>query len=156
VTCREGPCPSGLACVDMLCVVPVDASPDGMDGMDAQPPALTCDDPGPIALGDTVMGNTSAAMSFVSATCGGFSNVGREHIYKLDVPIGTQIMVTMPMGAQAAYVINQCEQFPSSCLGNARAVMGAGITVTTAVRPSFIVVDNATANAGGPYTLHVQ
>jgi len=160
VTCREGPCPEGLACVDNVCVVPVDAAADGNDAndaMDGPAPSLTCADPGTIALGDTVSGNTSDAMNLVSAMCGGFVTNGRDDVYKLDVPVATQITLKVVMGTRKAFVIGPCVQFPSSCLGNARAVMGAPISVTTAVRPSFIVVDeDAGTDTGDTYQIQVQ
>lgn len=144
----------------MVCVVPVDAAADGMDGKDAMDgpgPSLTCADPGTITLGDSPSGNTSDAMSLVSANCGGFVTNGRDDVYKLDVAIGTQLTLKVLSGTRKAYVISACVPFPSSCLGNARAVMGAPINVTTATRPSFIVVDDdAGTDTGGSYQIQVQ
>ena len=158
MTCREGPCPEGLACVDMLCVTPVDAAPDDMDAPDGPPPALTCADPGIIdPLGGSDSGNTMGRMNLVKAMCGGFVNNGLDVVYKMDVPSGTNLTVAISLGTRKAYVLSQCQEFPPQCLGNARAVMGSPIAVTTTTRPSFIVVDDESgSDAGGAYTVNVS
>jgi hypothetical protein len=157
VTCREGPCPEGLACVDTVCVVPVDAAPDGMDGMDTPPPpALNCADPGILALNATESDDTTTRMDFIEASCGGFVNAGPDAVYKLDVTIGTQITVDITQGARKAYVIGQCTKFPGNCVGGARAVLGTPITITTATKPVFVIVDDEMSGVGSAYTLEVR
>src|SRR5262249_16424652 len=141
VTCREGPCPEGLACVDNVCVVPIDAAPDGTDATDAREPSLTCVDPGTLSLHMPVSDSTTGRMNLITAACGGFVNNGLDAVYKVDVPSGTQITLDIQQGSRKAYVLSLCQQSPQTpnCIGNTRAVLGAPISVTTTTTPSFVV-----------------
>lgn len=130
-----------------------------MDAPDSPPPpALTCADPGTLVLGATVSDTTTGRMNLVTAMCGGFTNLGLDAVYELDVPVGTQITVKILSGDRKAYVLSVCQQTPMTpaCLGNTRAVRDAPITVTTAAQPSFIVVDDDNATANGSFVLNVQ
>ncbi|MBA3395229.1 MAG: hypothetical protein H0T89_21455 [Deltaproteobacteria bacterium] len=147
-------------CYDSVChAQPLDAAVDG-EGLDAdaRPAALNCADPGMFpATGGTASGTTVGQSYKVSASCGGFVMNGTDAIYRIELPAGKQLVVSIDDGARKAYVLGTCP-LPTAtpiCLGNMRATLGNPIAVNPAAGASFIVVDDENATASGPYRLRV-
>lgn len=157
VPCGDGDkCPSGLTCHLGACVsmIPIDMPPDLPPDMMTTPAALTCADPGLFgATGGVVMATTVGATSKMSSLCGGVVQNGPDRVYRIMMS-GQQLRVAID-GGRTAYVIAACVESPNTpaCLGNTPATMGNPITVTPAVGPAFVVVDDPTAAAQSAYTL---
>lgn len=150
-TCSDGKCPSGLSCVAEVCVDPtmIDAPVDLP--IDEAVHALTCADPGAIALGGSESGTTTGKPSNLGSMCGGFVMNGKEAVYKIELT-GSAVVVGVT-GQRKAYVIAQCVVPAPACLGNAFATEGNPISVTPAVGASFIVVDDENPANDGSYTV---
>lgn len=165
VRCSDGRCPSGLTCnADRRCVMPGDAALDDapvdamVDAMiDAMPAALTCVDPGVIAMtGGTASGTTAGRSSTVSASCGGSVMNGNDAVYRVTAQAGDQYLISIT--GVKAYVIIPCSLSPATptCIGNAAATPGNPISVTASVAGQhFIVVDHENPATSGAYTLTV-
>jgi hypothetical protein len=166
--CSDGHCPSGLVC-DMdanRCVTHLDGGPDDvMDATDAppdvpidtMPAALTCADPGVIAMtGGTAMGTTVGRTSTISATCNGSVMNGNDAVYRVMAAAGDQYLVSIT--GVKAYVIIPCSISPATptCVGNVAASAGNPIQFTAAVAGQhYIVVDHENPATSAMYTLTV-
>ncbi|MCA9673535.1 MAG: hypothetical protein KC464_00745 [Myxococcales bacterium] len=168
-TCRDGVCPSGLACVAEVCVAPgaIDAATiDGVvaDGAppDANPPARACDDPGLIGRGAPVMvtGDTSGGVNHVSGSCGQTILNGPDQVWRVTAVAGDDVDVTLAGDALLrAYVIRTCAPVPDTpaCDGDAYARPGVPLQLTgVAAGDLFVLVDGEAAALGGTYTLTVH
>lgn len=152
--CSDGRCPAGLECRDQLCVAP-QADDGGMDTLvDARQAALTCADPGVVTAG-SYDGTTVGRPATVSSMCDGFVMNGRDAVYRIEIGAGDSLLVSIDEGARKAYVIAQCVPAPSSpaCLGDTAATLGNPISVTPAVGPAFVIVDDDNPAATGTYRL---
>jgi len=152
VLCGDGDkCPSGLTCHQgaRVSTIPIDMPPDMM----MPPAALTCADPGVFSGSGTVNATTVGTTSKMSSLCGGVVQNGPDRVYRIMMS-GQQLRVDV-QGGRTAYVIAACVESPSTpaCLGNTPATMGNPITVTPAIGPAFVVVDDPTAAAQSAYTL---
>ena len=153
--CRDGRCPSGLECRAELCVAPVDDG--GMDSdtpIDSRQAALTCADPG-VVTGGSYDGTTVGRPATMSSMCDGFVMNGKDAVYRIEIGAGDSLLVSIDEGARKAYVIATCVPAPNSpaCLGGNVATLGNPISVTPAVGPAFVVVDDDNPSATGTYTL---
>lgn len=172
VYCSDGKCPSGLECRTDLPTTPecraprqdaaMDVPGDVHDApIDGRQYALTCNDPGPIAMtGGTVMGTTTGRPqgSMIAVTCNNQVMNGYDAIYKLEnVGAGKQVNInlTATWTGAAAYIIQPCAA-TGSCVGNVFAQNGSPVNVTTIANGApFIVVDSTLSGTNGPYTLTV-
>ncbi len=166
--CSDGRCPSGLVC-DMdtnRCVTHLDGGPgDAMDAsdappdvaIDAMPAALTCVDPGIIAMtGGSASGTTVGRTSTISASCNGSVMNGNDAVYRITAAAGDMYLVGIT--GVKAYVIMPCSLSPATpaCIGNTAASPGNPISVTaTAAGQYFIVVDHENPATSAAYTLTV-
>ncbi len=167
MTCHDGACPSGLACVGEVCVAPAPGDGRGSDAHvdDAMPDApamtaaLTCADPGTFIADNTVTGTTAGRSNTVSASCNGTVMNGADAIYKIAGTLGQQLALTPHSTAYpiTAYVITPCTTTGvPPCVGNVYATDTAPITVPIpATTDYFIVVDGGNAALSGTYALTV-
>lgn len=161
--CTDGRCPSGQVCQmsTQTCVSgvpgdgPTDAPPDGID---ARMPALTCVDPGVVAMtGGSASGTTVGRTSLMTAMCGGYVMNGLDAVYRVTAPVAATSYLIEVTGVRA-YVIAPCSPSPATpaCLGNMFASQGNPIQITTAFAGAhYVVVDHETPGVGGSYTLTV-
>lgn len=160
--CSDGVCPAGQVCTsEQRCVAPtpIDAPPaDGVPdaAIDARLAALTCADPGPIAVaGGTESGTTVGRSSTISATCGGFVMNGADAVYRISVAAAGDSYLVGIAGLKA-YVIAPCSPTPATpaCIGNMFATPGNPISFAAAsAGPYFVVVDHESPATTGAYTL---
>jgi hypothetical protein len=166
--CSDGRCPSGLVCDTSAnrCVTHLDGGPDDapgdasdapIDAADAMPAALTCVDPGVIAMtGGTATGTTVGRTSTVSSMCGGSVMNGNDAVYRVTAGAGDMYLVSIT--GVKAYVIIPCSIAPATpaCIGNVAASPGNPISFTaTAAGQHFIVVDHENPATSAAYTLTV-
>jgi hypothetical protein len=160
VTCSDGKCPSGLACVANACVVPhQDAAVDTL--VDAPPAALTCSDPGPFpASGGMTSGTTAGRANTVSSSCNGTVMTGTDAVYRIDLAAGAHATFTVTAASFpiAIYALAPCTLAPATptCIDNSYATSGAPTTITAASAGTyFIVVDGTNAGLSGTYTFGI-
>ncbi len=171
VACRDGQCPSGLACIAEVCVIGTLA--DGMTaGSDAAshdarpdtstPAELTCSDPGAFIADTTVTGSTAARSNTVSASCNGTVMNGHDAVYKIAGTLGHQLTLTPHSAAYpvTAYAIAPCTVAPATptCVGNGYATDTTPFTITLpATTDYYIIVDggNPSPTASGAYSLTI-
>lgn len=165
--CSDGRCPSGLVCSpDDRCVTHLDGGPGDADApadtmpdmmIDAMPAALTCVDPGVIAMtGGSASGTTVGRTSTISALCNGSVMNGNDAVYRVTAAAGDQYLVSIT--GVKAYVIIPCSISPAMpmCVGNMPASPGNPISFTAAVAGQhYIVVDHENPATSAAYTLTV-
>jgi len=104
-------------------------------------------------------GSTLGRTSHVAGLCGGAIMNGPDAVFRVAVPAGTPLHVSIAGDyAVAAYVLAPCVIAPSTpaCEGNAFAAPVAPITVTPLVTgDQFVIVDAIAPLAAGNYTLTV-
>jgi hypothetical protein len=166
--CSDGRCPSGLVCDTGAnrCVTHLDGGPDDvMDAVDAppdvpidtMPAALTCVDPGVIAMtGGTASGTTVGRTSTISASCNASVMNGNDAVYRITAGAGDMFLVGIT--GVKAYAIIPCSISPATptCIGNVAASPGNPISFTaTAAGQYFIIVDHENPATSAAYTLTV-
>ncbi|HEY0252816.1 MAG TPA: hypothetical protein VGC41_14875 [Kofleriaceae bacterium] len=164
-TCADGVCPSGLACVNEVCVTPGDGStphdaPKDSTHDSGPPPALTCADPGTFVADATVTGTTAGRSNTVEATCALSTMFGADAVYKINATVGQHVTLTPHSAAYpiTAYLIAPCTTAPATpaCTGNAYATDTTPVTITIpATTDYFIVVDGNNAGLSGAYSLTI-
>lgn len=154
VTCSDGVCPSGLACVANVCSTPGDAAVGSGDAHVDAPPvhALTCEDPGAgTAIQD---GSTMGHANQLSTMCGGVFYNGPDAVYQVDGSRQVTIKISGSY-AVAAYVLGACTSQPT-CETNTAAQPAAPLTITLGPGTHLVVVDGVNANLTGTYTLRIE
>lgn len=157
-TCRDGICPTGLACVKGACVTPIvaDAAVDTMV-LDASPRAAVCSDPQPFpSTGGMTAGTTAGRANTVTSTCNGFVQNGTDAVYKIEAAAGPILVSVTGSFAVTAYALTTCAATPATpmCVSNLTAVPGNPLSIPAGTY--WIVVDSANAAAAGTYTLKLE
>jgi hypothetical protein len=157
--CSDGRCPSGLVCDTRVatCVTtlmddaPVDVPADV--AIDARQAALTCADPGLLASGVAVTGDTTGGTSRVAPSCGGYVMNSADEVYRITAAAGDQFLVEV--AGLRAYAVTPCVS-TTGCLGNMFASQGNPIAINAlAGGQLYIVVDHELAPTAGTYSLTV-
>jgi len=164
-TCSDGVCPSGLACVNAVCVAPHDGGNlvDAASIADAMH-ALTCGDPGDISRGGarTIAGTTASGANHVSSMCAGLVMNGPDDVFRVTAVAGDKLDVSITGDSSVrAYVLaTSCPAPPATpiCEGAAFTSPGVAALMLTNVGAGthYVVVDSESAALGGSYSVTVD